>query len=157
VLNRTRDLFDGHVTAITKSGVLDLGQSECWPWTGRIDRHGYGQIEAKSNGRRVQVGAHRAVYLFIQGDIPEDLVLDHLCRNRSCVNPSHLEPVTQAVNIQRGETGKHPTKRRLRSHCKRGHEFTPENTRPASTGIGRRCRECARIHRIRYETRKQVA
>ena len=72
--------------------------AECWPWLGNIDRQGYGAV----NLRRISIRAHRAVYEAMVGPIPAGLVLDHLCRNPSCVNPHHLEPVTICENTLRG-------------------------------------------------------
>jgi hypothetical protein len=87
--------------------------------------------------------AHRWAYEFLRAEIPEGLHIDHLCRNRACVNPWHLEPVTNRVNGLRGESvaAQHARK----THCIRGHEFTTENTYPIKNGKGRGCRECSRI------------
>lgn len=75
----------------------------CRVWLGVHDRYGYGRINiATSDGRR-QTGAHRAAWMSMVGEIPQGLVIDHLCRNRSCVNPDHLELVTNQVNSQRGD------------------------------------------------------
>jgi hypothetical protein len=76
-------------------------ETGCWLWTGGT-RGGYGRLKLADYG---MMEAHRASYEFHKGKIPEGLVLDHLCRNRSCINPEHLEPVTQLENIRRGETG----------------------------------------------------
>jgi endogenous inhibitor of DNA gyrase (YacG/DUF329 family) len=73
---------------------------DCWLWEG-CTRGGYGRL--KIDGKMSE--AHRASYEYHVGKIPEGLVLDHLCRNRSCINPAHLEPVTTAENIRRGEQG----------------------------------------------------
>jgi len=87
---------------------------DCWEWTAGRDRHGYGQLKISSAGRKTTARAHRVVYEIVRGPIPEGLTLDHLCRNRGCVNPSHLEPVTIGDNIRRGETGmwRHGKRRR---------------------------------------------
>ncbi len=70
----------------------------CWEWTGNVDSHGYGQTLYL--GRRI--GAHRFAYLLLVGEIPDGLVVDHLCRNRLCVNPDHLEPTTNRENVLKG-------------------------------------------------------
>jgi hypothetical protein len=103
---------------------------ECWVWPGARNRLGYGA--AKHEGKSYR--AHRLVYQLRVGPIPDGLVLDHLCRNRACVNPAHLEPVTNAENLRRAVE--------RRTHCKQGHEFTPENTYHGKDG--RSCRICGR-------------
>lgn len=124
----------------------------CWIWQGRINDQGYGDIWLPGIKRYRR--AHRIVYEHRVGPIPEGLTLDHLCRVRHCVNPEHLEPVTDRVNILRGEgpTAKNATK----THCEHGHEFTPENTyiRPGTTW--RTCIKCdyARKRRARAVTPK---
>ena len=74
----------------------------CVVWTGSLDRYGYGHFKVRVDGRAVSTGAHRAAWLAGRGPIAGDLVLDHLCRNRACVNLDHLEPVTNRVNGERG-------------------------------------------------------
>lgn len=74
---------------------------DCWVWTGNRTSAGYGQVWA----RRRMLLVHRVVYEQLVGPIPEGLVIDHLCRNRSCCNPAHLEPVTTAENVRRGLNG----------------------------------------------------
>lgn len=114
----------------------DLGP--CWLWTGALHERGYGRFGIGSRSSQEYFKAHRYAYELIVGAIPSGLQLDHLCRVRRCVNPSHLEPVTQTENIRRGLCGE------LKTHCKRGHEFTPENTYLRPNGA-RVCRTCKRL------------
>ena len=106
----------------------------CWHWTGGRTSHGYGTLWFDGRSQR----AHRVVYEALVGPIPDGLVIDHLCRNRLCVNPDHLEPVTLLENIRRGQGNGSKT------HCPSGHEYTPENTRRNALGW-RYCRTCKRI------------
>ena len=76
-------------------------ESGCIIWTGWLDRYGYGKFAMKINGARRHTGAHRAAWLAKMGDIPHGLQIDHLCRNTSCVNVSHMELVTSMENIRR--------------------------------------------------------
>jgi hypothetical protein len=116
------------------SRVSNLGGQGCWTWTGSHNL-GYGQIQA---GARSSARVHRVAYEMLVGPIPNGLSLDHLCRNRSCVRPSHLEPVTNRVNVLRGAGL--AAANAAKTHCIRGHEFTPENT--YLTRKGRDCRIC---------------
>lgn len=81
--------------AITEGG--------CWEWSGRIDRYGYGWFRFSEAGVGRMTGAHRAAWLAFEGDIPGDLVIDHLCRNKRCVNTAHLDLVSNAVNTLRSD------------------------------------------------------
>lgn len=122
-----RDAAERFWAKVDKSG-------ECWPWTATIDRYGYGTFWL---GRKV--GAHRAAYELTRGPIPAGMDIDHLCRNRACVNPDHLEPVTRRVNVLRGAA---PTAAAWREgRCKNGHPRTPENTYVRSEK-SRQCRIC---------------
>lgn len=106
----------------------------CWLWTGYIDRGGYGR-----HGRHGY--AHRMMYEMAVAPIPDGLVIDHLCKVRHCVNPDHMDSVTNAENSMRGD-GPMAEKAR-QTHCIHDHEFTPENT--LNHGGRRACRECNRI------------
>lgn len=107
----------------------------CWLWTASCQYTGYGRY--RYNGKDCR--AHRASYEIFVGTIPDGLDLDHLCRVRKCVNPEHLEPVTRRENLNRGigisAINHHKT------HCKNGHEFTPENTYITPAGY-RQCQTC---------------
>lgn len=125
--------------------VQPCPMSGCWIWTGAEANGGYGTLGGGPRGDRWQAKAHRYAYEALVGDIPVELELDHLCRVRACVNPNHLEPVTRAINMARSPLTPHM--RKFYTHCKRGHEFTPENT--GGGGRQRYCREC---ERLRYHT-----
>ena len=94
--------------------------------------------------------AHRVCYEALAGRVDSHLVIDHLCRNPACVNPSHLEPVTQKTNSERGIWWSSRRILRLKSitHCPRGHEYTQANTIITRTGA-RSCRECNRVDCVR--------
>jgi len=112
-------------------------ESGCWVWTAATNGRGYGVIGV--NGR--QTYAHRLSYEIHVGPIPEGLAIDHLCRNRGCVNADHLEAVTTAENNRRMAA--------VKSHCPRGHEYTPANT--YVRGVTRFCRECNRLSKHRLK------
>lgn len=109
----------------------------CWTWMAGKFGNGYPAFCVQGVNRP----AHRVAYEALVGAIPEGRVIDHLCGNPLCVNPSHLEAVTQRTNVLRGNgfASRHAKK----THCPKGHEYTPENTR-IYRGM-RNCRECARI------------
>jgi hypothetical protein len=119
----------------------------CWVWTASRSPEGYGRFWL--NGQNLY--AHRVSYGLWVGPIPEGLTLDHLCRNRACVNPDHLEPVSIAENIERGEAG---AKKRNATHCVQGHPLSGENLYVKPNGF-RVCRTCARAATRRYEQRSR--
>lgn len=109
----------------------------CIEWAKYRNPSGYGR---RSVGGRMYL-AHRYAWELEHGPVPEGLELDHVCRNRACINVEHLELVTHRENTLRGDTI--PARYAARTHCDRGHAFDAENTaiRP---GGARRCRECRR-------------
>jgi hypothetical protein len=111
--------------------------NDCWEWTAALFDSGYGQFTAAGRNRR----AHRFAYEAFVGPIPEGLTLDHICGNRRCVNPDHLEPVTIKENTSRSPLTM-ASINRTKTHCLRGHEFTPENT--LIVPGGRSCKICQR-------------
>jgi hypothetical protein len=124
--------------------------SGCWLWLGAVSDNGYGSAWDSKNKR--VLGAHRYVYESMSGPIPEGHDLDHKCRVRSCVNPNHLEPVTRKENLLRGASfGTFGLPNKIKSHCKRGHQFTPENTKTVvrvRNGMGRTHRECLHCRKL---------
>jgi hypothetical protein len=116
---------------------------DCWEWTATRHGAGYGlfwNVETKSYDR-----AHRVVYELMVGPIPDGLVLDHLCRNRGCVRPSHCEPVSIGENVRRG------TARNTKvTHCPQGHPYDETNTYIEPSTGARRCQVCRLATLRRY-------
>lgn len=107
---------------------------DCWTWTGSKTTGGYGNLRWRGGYEY----AHRLAYKLAVGPIPEGLHLDHLCRNRSCCNPEHLEPVTQAENTRRGLASYE-----IRRTCKHGHDISDPGNVYTNPNGHRHCRVCA--------------
>lgn len=132
--------------------ILPEPNSGCWIWIGaNYSATGYGQITANNKWLLV----HRVVYQLLKGTIPPDLEIDHLCRNRLCCNPEHLEAVTSKINALRGVS---PWAQNARKEfCKRGHLLTEENTYASKRTKGKRaCIICNKMgNAYRKKLRKQ--
>jgi len=111
----------------------------CWLWRACLDRYGYGKTAVK---------AHRWVYEFCVGPIPNHLQIDHLCRVRHCVNPDHLELVTSAENTKRGKRGG-------RTHCVHGHPLFGDNLYQQE--FRRSCRQCAIGRQRKWHAKNTLA
>lgn len=136
-MTQTSEEFETRFWArVDKSG-------DCWLWTGGKSGDGYGSLQRE----RKRLMAHRVAYELLVGPIPEGLVIDHLCRNTSCVNPSHLEPVTMEENVRRGTT---------KSHCVRGHALVAGNLWWNPNGGYRVCLTCKRLRNREYARRVQA-
>jgi len=131
------DFASGHAPRQSPVDFIETPETHCWEWCLHLNAYGY----AGKGGP-----ASRVIYRELVGPIPEGLDLDHLCRNRSCVNPGHLEPVTHRENMRRAR----------KTHCRQGHPFDDENTRITPTGE-RRCRAChrAQVRRGKLRRKKQ--
>lgn len=117
-------------------GKYRVTETGCWEWLAARTRAGYGVFTV--DGACVRV--HRYAYELYNGPVPDGMVVDHLCRNRACVNPAHLEAVRNVTNVLRG-TG--PSAQNvMKTHCPKGHPYDDENT--CYSNGRRHCRTCKR-------------
>ena len=128
--------------------LVEPGDGGCWSWTATLDEKGYGNFYAHDQTFK----AHRWAYEFLRAELPDGLQLDHLCLNKACVNPWHLEPVPGIEN-QRRRYGVYGSDLR---RCIHGHEMTPSNTYVNPRGV-RHCRTCMRDSLRRSRQRRSAA
>ena len=156
-----------------------IQKNGCWEWTGSTAGYGYGKFHLNTKPKSTSKLAHRFSYEMSEGEIPPGMTIDHVCRNRKCVNPDHLDCVTQQENWMKGN-GREALKKanealppgelqarahraslraaeikRAQTHCKRGHEFTPENTSVRERGT-RGCRTCERRKQQEARDRRKL-
>lgn len=144
--------WDRFMSKVDMNGPIPPHKPElgpCWIFNGPKTKDGYGKFTIG----RLTITAHRYSYAHTNVEIPEGLKLDHLCKNRPCVNPAHHEPVTQRVNVLRSNSLQ--ANNAAKTHCVNGHEFTPENTR--ISGGWRVCRECTLIRKANKRAAQGVA
>ena len=114
-------------------------EDECWIWTGFLAKgYGYANV-GYVNGKQKMIGTHRAMYELYVGQIPLDLTIDHLCRNRACGNPKHMRILTFSENLSIKSANAKKT------HCPQGHEYTIDNThygKQKNNSAQRQCRTC---------------
>ena len=148
-----------HVKGPEPRSVLDrwsekvqVGEpDECWPFVGTMDGNGYGLfwIGPRRMPWPERDRAHRIAYRLAHGSIPDGLQIDHICRNRCCVNPAHLQAVTLEENVALGGT--------RRTHCPKGHTYDETNTyRNPNTGH-RACRACLRDYQRRLRAQRRAS
>ena len=130
-----------------------LPGGQCWKWLGQRDAGGYGRICLKRNGKWRMGAAHRTAYEMLIGDIPNGMHIDHLCRNRACVRPDHLEPVGQAENNRRGQSPMAIAARN--GTCMRGlHVMSGDNVRAHRNGK-RQCVACLLAWQAAYREKNR--
>lgn len=123
----------------------------CWQWTGALVSRGYGSFRRSQSNGATTASAHRWIWEWACGPIPDHLEVDHLCFNRACVNPMHLDLVEHGENVRRGRRNQNHGK----THCLHGHAFDADNTRIDSRGR-RACKTCSRERMRAYRGRKRM-
>ena len=136
-MRKTRPVMDRFWEKVDKDPMIP---GSCWIWKAMKNQKGYGRFCMTRSGVPFRAMAHRVAYESVLGLIPDGLQIDHLCRVRCCVNPSHMEPVTCKENVLRGFC---PSAMSARAtHCPGGHEWGDSNTRWNIRGGYRQCRIC---------------
>lgn len=143
-----KSLFD--LPERIQNKIMPCPTTGCWLWIGLSMPTGYGCVNL--NGRRWY--CHRLMYHLLVGEISNGLHCDHLCRNRICCNPLHIEPVTPRENLLRSPITNASIGIK-KTHCKRGHEFTSDNTLLKCVGSRRECRIC-RNDKRRYQYQQLI-
>lgn len=145
------------MTTVQEKAVKDFwartdkqGADDCWEWTGARYLKGYGYFLIQGKQQR----AHRFSYELHAGPIPGGLVIDHLCRNKRCVNPAHLEVVTNKENVLRGTS--FAAQNSQKTHCPKGHPYSGDNLMLPARG-GRLCRTCKNQNRVENRRRERKA
>ena len=129
---------------------IHISSRGCWEWQGMKDRDGYGTMWISDSGKKKIRFTHRMSYEAHVEPIPNDLEIDHLCLNKACCNPEHLEVVTTQENTRRRDLAHEYDK-----YCRNGHARTSENTYIAKTGM-RSCRICRKLATRAYRERKKL-
>lgn len=140
------------LTRILKGTTIN--ENGCWSYQGSHNNKGGGYCQFSINNKSIYT--HRFMFEYYYGELDSSLVIDHLCKNSRCVNPNHLEQVTQKQNCNRGLVGSNMS---TKTHCPQGHEYTEENTYSYKSKQGlfsRHCRICNLDHQREYEKRKRL-
>ena len=140
----------GQKTAKPLISMFQVDESGCWIWQGRIEKNGYGRVYVGDE----KVGVHRLFYETLVAEIPTGHQIDHLCKVRSCVNPNHLEAVSQYENNMRSDSPAAVNARK--TSCPQGHPYDEINTGTWDRGNGRSMRYCRTCRRERHRARKEV-